>query len=523
MVTELMPVKRALLSVSDKTGLVEFAKGLANYGVELLSTGGTKRALEEAGLEVASVASVTGFPEMMDGRVKTLHPHVHAGILARANNDSDASELNEHGIGAIDMVVVNLYPFRETIAQEGVTQAQALSKIDIGGPTMIRAAAKNHPRVAVVTDPGAYSDVLSALSEHDGATTLELRERLAGDAFLHTAQYDSAIAEFLKREPGTGQEFTPMVWGEPLERSQTLRYGENPHQAAGLYLPSGRRSGLALATQVQGKALSYNNWLDMDGAFCLARDLGPNGVAVIKHTNPCGAARSNTSLLEAYRSARSCDPTSSFGGIVASRGIVDASLARELVETFLEVVIAGGVTPEARDILSAKKRLRVLVAEERAWEVEDNAWLPRPIAGAMLVQQADTLIQDIRECQVATERHPTEEEWLAMEFGWMVVKHVKSNAIVFTRSDRTVGIGAGQMSRVDSSKIAVMKAQSSLEGTAVSSDAFFPFADGVEAAAEAGATAIIQPGGSIRDAEVIEAANRLGLTMVFTGHRHFKH
>ena len=523
MVTELMPVKRALLSVSDKTGLVEFAKGLANYGVELLSTGGTKRALEDAGLEVVSVAEVTGFPEMMDGRVKTLHPHVHAGILARANNDSDAAELKEHGIGTIDMVVVNLYPFRETISQDGVTQAQALSKIDIGGPTMIRAAAKNHPRVAVVTDPEAYSDILSALSEYDGATTLELRERLAGDAFLHTAQYDSAIAGFLNREPGNEQDLTPMVWGEPLERSQTLRYGENPHQAAGLYLPSGRRSGLALATQLQGKALSYNNWLDMDGAFCLARDLGPTGVAVIKHTNPCGAARSNTSLLDAYRSARACDPTSSFGGIVASRGVVDASLARELVETFLEVVIAGGVTPEARDILSAKKRLRVLVAEDRAWEMDANTWLPRPIAGGVLVQQADTLSQNIRECRVATERSPSEEEWLAMEFGWMVVKHVKSNAIVFTRSDRTVGIGAGQMSRVDSSKIAVMKAQSSLDGTAVSSDAFFPFADGVEAAAEAGATAIIQPGGTIRADEEIEAANRLGLTMVFTGHRHFKH
>ena len=515
-------IKQALISVSNKDNLKYLIRSLKKFNINLISSGGTYKEIKRLGFGCEEVSKYTNSSEILSGRVKTLHPKIHAGILSKRDSKSHQKDLEKFNFKEIDLVIANFYPFGKTISQTK-DQKKIIENIDIGGPTMIRAAAKNHPRVAVVTDPGAYSDVLSALSEHDGATTLELRERLAGDAFLHTAQYDSAIAEFLKREPGTGQEFTPMVWGEPLERSQTLRYGENPHQAAGLYLPSGRRSGLALATQVQGKALSYNNWLDMDGAFCLARDLGPNGVAVIKHTNPCGAARSNTSLLEAYRSARSCDPTSSFGGIVASRGIVDASLARELVETFLEVVIAGGVTPEARDILSAKKRLRVLVAEERAWEVEDNAWLPRPIAGAMLVQQADTLIQDIRECQVATERHPTEEEWLAMEFGWMVVKHVKSNAIVFTRSDRTVGIGAGQMSRVDSSKIAVMKAQSSLEGTAVSSDAFFPFADGVEAAAEAGATAIIQPGGSIRDAEVIEAANRLGLTMVFTGHRHFKH
>ena len=523
MVTQLKRVKKALLSVSDKAGLVEFAQGLVAHGVELVSTGGTKRALEAAGLEVGSVESLTGFPEMMDGRVKTLHPHVHAGILARADHEADASELKKHGIDAIDLVVVNLYPFRETIAQDGVTWSQALAKIDIGGPTMIRAAAKNHPRVTVVTSPLSYKRVLEAMTEHDGSIPLELRAQLAGDAFLHTAQYDSAIAGYLKKEEADDKVLPPAVWGEPIERADTLRYGENPHQAAGLYLPSSSPSGLALATQLQGKALSYNNWLDMDGAFCLARDLGPTGVAVIKHTNPCGAARSTGSLLEAYRSARACDPTSSFGGIVATRGVVDASLARELVETFLEVVIAGGVSPEAQDILSAKKRLRVLVAEEKAWSQESNTWLPRPIAGGFLVQQADTLKQNIRDCKVATERVPSEEEWLAMEFGWMVVKHVKSNAIVFTRSDRTVGIGAGQMSRVDSSKIAVMKAQSSLEGTAVSSDAFFPFADGVEAAAQAGATAIIQPGGSIRDDEVIDAANRLGLTMVFTGHRHFKH
>jgi phosphoribosylaminoimidazolecarboxamide formyltransferase/IMP cyclohydrolase len=516
-------VKRALLSVSDKAGLVDFAKGLAGHGVQLISTGGTKRVLEEAGLEVASVSTLTGFPEMMDGRVKTLHPHVHAGILARANNDADSSELEAHGIAAIDLVVVNLYPFREAIEQPGVTRSEALAKIDIGGPTMIRAAAKNHPRVTVVTSPEAYPALLESLDEHDGRIPIKVRERLAGDAFLHTAQYDSAIASYLQTQMDAEVSAPPAVWGEPLERSETLRYGENPHQAAGLYVPSGKRRGLALASQLQGKALSYNNWLDMDGAFCLARDLGPTGVAVIKHTNPCGAARSETSLLDAYRSARACDPTSSFGGIVATRGTVDAPFARELVETFLEVIIAGRVTAEAQEVLSGKKRLRVLTAEDAAWEQEKSVWLPRPVAGALLVQENDALRQDIRGCRVATNRSPTEEEWLAMEFGWMVVKHVKSNAIVFTRSDRTVGIGAGQMSRVDSSRIAVMKAQDSLEGTAVSSDAFFPFADGVEAAAEAGATAIIQPGGSIRDDEVIAAADRLGLTMVFTGHRHFKH
>ena len=513
-------VKRALLSVSDKTGLVEFAQGLLRHGVVLISTGGTKRALEAAGLEVTSVSSVTGFPEMMDGRVKTLHPYIHGALLSRSDSVADSEELAEHGIEAIDLVVVNLYPFRETISRKGVELSEALSNIDIGGPTMIRAAAKNHTRVAVVTSPERYVDVLSCLDDNSGATSLDLRAKLAAEAFLHTAQYDSAIAGYLNNR---GASAVPSVWGEPVQRLESLRYGENPHQAAGLFVPSGKREGLALATQLQGKELSYNNWLDMDGAFCLAADLGPTGIAVIKHTNPCGAARSDTSLLDAYHAARACDPVSAFGGIVATQGIIEAPLAQELVETFLEVVIAAGVSPEAKEIFAAKKRLRVLVASEEAWQKPSASWIPRPISGGLLIQEADNLRQNIRDCDVVTKRTPTEEEWRAMEFGWLVVKHVKSNAIVFTRENRTVGIGAGQMSRVDSSRIAVLKAQDSLEGSAVSSDAFFPFADGVEAAAAAGATAIIQPGGSMRDQEVIEASNSLGLTMVFTGHRHFKH
>lgn len=516
-------IKRALLSVSDKAGLVEFARGLVRHGVELISTGGTRRALEAAGLTVRGVAEVTGFPEMMDGRVKTLHPRIHAGILARANHSADFEELAHHSIASIELVVVNLYPFRETVAVDGVSIDEALSKIDIGGPTMIRAAAKNYQRVSVLCQPEDYSEFIQAIDDHDGAVSEDLRSRLAATAFLHTAQYDSAIAAFLGAAAQPEPSPVPPVWGAPLYREEVLRYGENPHQSAGLFRADGPREGLMLAVQHQGKALSYNNWIDMDGAFGLARDLGPTGVAVIKHTNPCGAARSETSLLDAYRLARACDPVSAFGGIVATMGEVDVAFARELVETFLEVILAGSFSDEAREVLGAKKRLRVIEVPVEAWATVPQTWLPRPVAGALLLQEADGHHVDVRHCEVVTERVPTEAEWQAMEFGWLVVKHVKSNAIVFTQHDRTIGVGAGQMSRVDSSKIAVLKAQESLKGSAVASDAFFPFADGVEAAAEAGASAVIQPGGSIRDKDVIEAANRLGLTMVMTGHRHFKH
>ncbi len=518
---------RALVSVSDKRGLVPFARRLATHGIELVSTGGTARVLREAGLEVVNVSDVTGFPEMMDGRVKTLHPKVHGGILARRGVDDAA--LAAHGIGVIDLVVVNLYPFEATIARDGVTLHEAVEQIDIGGPCMVRAAAKNHRWVSVVVDPSDYDTVLKSFATA-GAVTPELRHQLAAKAFVHTARYDSAIATYLA--DATNEEPMPTVWGRPMTRVDALRYGENPHQSAGLYVDGAPR-GLTSAEQLQGKALSYNNWIDADAAFRLASDLGPRGVAIFKHTNPCGAALSAGALVDAYRKARECDPVSYFGGIVGTRGVVDEDLASELVETFLEVIVCGGVTPAAASVLAKKKRLRVLHVPEDAWAVAQEATLePRPISGGMLVQQADGVVQDVRACNVVTARQPTPAEWEAMAFGWKVVKHVKSNAIVFAHQDRTVGIGAGQMSRVDSARIAVAKSGGwgapdvgalSLDGSIVASDAFFPFADGVLAAADAGASAVIQPGGSVRDSEVIEAADSRNLAMVFTGHRHFRH
>jgi phosphoribosylaminoimidazolecarboxamide formyltransferase/IMP cyclohydrolase len=361
------------------------------------------------------------------------------------------------------------------------------------------------------------------MQANDGGLPDALRAELAAEAFLHTASYDAAIATWMAKETASEDGPLPGVFGAPMRQEVVLRYGENPHQAAALYRPSGPASGLALAQQLQGKALSYNNYVDLDAAYAIARDLGETGVAVLKHTNPCGAARSATSLAEAYDLARACDPTSSFGGIVSTAGVIDEALAERLVGSFLEVILARDVTPQAREILAAKKNLRVLTLPEAGWQSETGELQPRSISGGLLVQQADLIEDVVRSSEVVTNRAPTEEEWEAMTFAWMVVRHVKSNAIIYARSDRTIGVGAGQMSRVDSSKIAVFKAQSSLQGTAVASDAFFPFADGVVAAAEAGATAVIQPGGSIRDAEVIEAANAHGLTMVLTGRRHFKH
>ena len=514
-------VKRALLSVSNKQGLVDFATGLNERSVTLVSTGGTARVLREAGLTVLDVKEVTGSPEMMDGRVKTLHPIIHGGILARRDHEKDLEQMREHQIEGIDLVVVNLYPFEATVAKSDVTWDQAVEQIDIGGPTMVRAAAKNQGYVGVVTSPQQYDEVLAALDECGGELPEQLRKELAAEAFLHTARYDLAIAQFLNN---TGDDKgAPAVWGGVYNRRDALRYGENPHQLAALYTDGKPSRGLVAANQLQGKQLSYNNWLDADGAFRIARDLGPTGVTVVKHSNPCGAARSEQSITEAFLLARACDPVSAFGGIVATMGTVDEALARELVEGFLEVVLAADFTPGARSLLAKKKRLRVLQLDASHWELGEPEWLPRPISGGVLVQQSDDLVQDIDRAKVVTQRVPTAEEWAAMKFGWSVVRHVKSNAIVFAHGDRTVGIGAGQMSRVDSSQIAVMKAQSSLDGTAVASDAFFPFADGVLAAADAGATAVIQPGGSIRDEDVIAAANSRGLAMVFTGNRHFRH
>ena len=514
-------IRRALLSVSDKAGIVDFARGLAGRGVVLVSTGGTARVLREAGLDVLGVHEVTGSPELMDGRVKTLHPAIHAGILARRDRDDDVAALEEHGIAAIDLVVVNLYPFAQTSARQGVSPAEAVEQIDIGGPTMVRAAAKNHAHVGVVTSPADYPVVLAGLDEGEGALSSLLRHRLAAAAFLHTAEYDAAIARWFAR--GEEPVAAPGVWGGPLRLAATLRYGENPHQPAGLYRAAGPRRGVLRAEQVQGKELSYNNWMDTDAAFQVARDLGPTGVVIIKHANPCGAATSEVSLLDAYDTARGCDPTSAFGGIVATRGVVDEELATTLAETFLEVVLAGDLTEGARAALGRRRRLRVLTLDAAGWEVDETSWLPRPVTGGVLVQAPDLRADDVRGATVVTRRQPTDDEWAAMEFGWSVCRHVKSNAIVFAFGDRTAAIGAGQMSRVDSSRVAVLKATSTLAGSALASDAFFPFPDGVEAAAEAGATAVIQPGGSIRDDAVIARANDLGLTMVFTGRRHFRH
>lgn len=519
-------VERALLSVSDKAGLVPFARALAERGVELVSTGGTAKKLREAGLEVRAVSDLTGFAELMDGRVKTLHPAIHGGILARRDRPDDLAAIAEHGIAPIDLVVVNLYPFRETVAA-GCTLPEAMEKVDIGGPCMVRAAAKTHAFVGVVTNPADYDRVIEALDAHGGDLPADLRRELAAAAFAHTAAYDAAIAAYMGDRVDADQHeeppAVPRVLGGPLVRREVLRYGENPHQAAGLYLADEAPRGLALAESLQGKPLSYNNWIDLNAAFNIARDLGPEGVCIIKHTNPCGAARSAESLADAYVLARDCDPLSYFGGIVATRGVVDEALASLLTETFLEVVVAGGVTEGAKRILANKKRLRVLSVPQAGWARPERELLARPLSGVTVVQEADLALDDVRGAKVVTKRAPSDEEWTALEFGWLVVKHVKSNAIVFTASDRTVGVGAGQMSRVDSVNLAVRKAQSSLEGTAVASDAFFPFPDGVEAAAAAGATAVIQPGGSIKDQAVIEAADKLGVAMVFTGHRHFMH
>ncbi len=524
-------VRRALLSVSDKTGLVDFARALAARGVALVSTGGTARALREADLPVTPVQVVTGFPEMMDGRVKTLHPAVHGGILARRDVPDDLEALEGIDAGCIDLVVVNLYPFRETIARADVTPDEAIEQIDIGGPAMVRSAAKNHAWVGVVTRPADYAEVLSGLDANDGVLPEPLRRRLAAAAFAHTAAYDATVAAWMASQvaadEGEPADAPPRVWGQPVERLATLRYGENPHQMAGLYAAAGPRVGLTSAQQLQGKELSYNNWLDADAAVALARDVGPTGVAIVKHNNPCGAARSPRSLLEAYELARACDPVSAFGGIVATSGVLDVELAQALADTFLEVIVASEVTAEARAVLGRKKNLRVLVLPAAAWPVQGRVLEPRAIHGGLLVQERDPGGVDVRRARVVTQRAPTDEEWRSLEFAWTVARHVKSNAIVFARGDRTVGVGAGQMSRVDSTRIAAIKARETdpagLVGSGVASDAFFPFADGVLAAAEAGATALIQPGGSIRDDEVIAAADAQNLAMVFTGRRHFKH
>jgi len=520
-------VRRALISVSDKAGVESFAKRIAASGAELVSTGGTAKALRNAGLDVQDVSDVTGFPEMMDGRIKTLHPHVHGGLLALRDKDDHVGAMKEHDIGAIDLLVVNLYPFEETV-RRGAGFAECIENIDIGGPAMIRAAAKNHKFVCVVTDPDDYDAVATEIE--GGGVSDATRQRLAAKAFGMTAAYDSAISAWLNEQ---NDDALPRHFSVAGVKAQALRYGENPHQKAGLYLTGEARPGAATAELVQGKALSYNNLNDTDAAYELIGELGDDApaVAIIKHANPCGVA-TGQNLLDAYEKALRCDPVSAFGGIVALNGPLDESLAAKITEVFTEVVIAPGADEGARQVFAKKKNLRLLIADGLPSPAAPGT-LVRPIAGGLLVQSRDNKSIIAADLNIVTKRKPDDREIADMLFAFRVAKHVKSNAIVYVKDGATVGVGAGQMSRLDSSRIAARKAIDAseacgaaaplTEGSVVASDAFFPFADGLLAAAEAGATAVIQPGGSIRDEDVTAAADDAGLAMAFTGLRHFRH
>jgi phosphoribosylaminoimidazolecarboxamide formyltransferase/IMP cyclohydrolase len=523
-----MAVLRALISVFDKTGIVEFAERLAALKIEILSTGGTAKLLRENKIAVRDVSDFTGWPEMLGGRVKTLHPKIHGGLLFRRKNADDQKQAAEHGIAPIDLLVVNLYPFEATAAKAALTADELIENIDIGGPTMLRSAAKNFESVTVVTDPADFDRVAKEL-ESTGETTLATRLELARKVFATTSRYDGLITMELERlSVAAGHialEAKPMLPQRvhvALRRQQELRYGENPHQGAALYVPAGRApEGLAAAKQLQGKELSYNNFVDLEAARSLAGEFKNAAAVIIKHNNPCGTAEQAT-LLDAYRKAYACDPVSAFGGVLAFNRVVDAATAEEVAKLFVECIAAPGFADRAKEIFAAKKNLRLLELPPDGLEPERELQLKR-ILGGMLVQQPD--LGEIKESELktVTRRAPTAEELHAMRFAWKVSKHVKSNAIVFAKDGATLGVGAGQMSRVDSVKLAVMKAQVSLASSVVASDAFFPFPDGVEEAAKAGATAVIQPGGSLRDADVIAAADRLGLAMVFTGIRHFLH
>lgn len=527
--TDLHPIRRALLSVSDKTGLIDLGRALAGRGVELLSTGGTAKALRDAGLDVRDVADVTGFPEMMDGRVKTLHPAVHGGLLALRDNDAHVAAMDAHGIGAIDLVVVNLYPFEETL-KRGADYAEMIENIDIGGPAMIRSAAKNHGFVNVVVDVEDYDVLLADLDANDGQTSYALRQRLAQTAYARTAAYDTAVSTWMAGQIGE----TPRRRAVSGTLAQTLRYGENPHQAAAFYTDGTARPGVATAEQHQGKELSYNNINDTDAAFELVSEFsaadGP-AVAIIKHANPCGVAKGAT-LAQAYQKAFECDQTSAFGGIIALNGELDAQTAEAITGIFTEVVIAPSVTDEAKALFAAKKNLRLLTTGGLADPLA-MAQTIRQVSGGYLMQDKDSGHITMSDLKVVTKVAPTDAQLADLLFAWKVAKHVKSNAIVYVKDGATVGVGAGQMSRLDSALIAATKAKrmadalglpdSLAKGAAVASDAFFPFADGLLEAAAAGASCVIQPGGSMRDNEVIAAADDAGLAMVFTGMRHFRH
>ena len=530
MTNELRRATRALISVSDKSGVVEFARALAGHGIELVSTGGTRKALSDAGLKVLDVSDLTGFAEMMDGRVKTLHPAVHGGLLAVRGNAAHVEAMRAHEIRPIDILVVNLYPFEETVAR-GADFADCIENIDIGGPAMIRAAAKNHGDVAVLVDAADYGALLDELGRHGGMTTLVLRRHLAAKAFARTATYDAAIANWFARELADPAPDYRTFGGRLIEK---LRYGENPHQSAAFYRTPDARSGVATARQVQGKQLSYNNLNDTDAAYECVAEFDPKraaACAIIKHANPSGVAESEN-LLDAYRKALACDPVSAFGGIVALNRTLDAEAARAITEIFTEVIIAPDATDEAIAIVAAKKNLRLLLAgglpDPRA-----AGLTAKTVAGGLLVQSRDNAVIDDMDLKPVTKRVPTNAELRDLRFAFRVAKHVKSNTIVYAKDSATVGIGAGQMSRIDSARIAARKARDAADaagakepatkGSVVASDAFFPFADGLLVAIEAGATAVIQPGGSMRDSEVIKAANDHGIAMVFTGTRHFRH
>jgi phosphoribosylaminoimidazolecarboxamide formyltransferase/IMP cyclohydrolase len=508
-------IRRALISVTDKTGVVEFAQGLRDLGVEIVSTGGTAKALEAAGVPVREVSELTGFPEMLDGRLKTIHPRVAGGVLAIRANVEHMQSLLAHGIPLIDMVVVNLYQFEKVAAKQGVPLSELIANIDIGGPTLIRAAAKNYQDVAVVVSPGDYPAILEELHERQGDLCEPTLWGLAKKAFALTAAYDRAISARLARVGAEDESGLPAFLDIRAPRALDLRYGENPHQKAALY--SNRQGGIAGAEQLQGKELSYNNLVDLDAAWQLIREFDRPASAVIKHTNPCGCAEGST-LAESYRRAFEADPVSAYGGVLAFNRAVDRDTAEEIAKTFIEAIAAPGYDAAARELLAAKKNLRLL-AVSRAPEES----VVKSISGGFLVQTPDTHRLERAGCIVKTDREPTEEEWSALEFAWKVSKHVKSNAIVYAREGQTVSVGAGQMSRVDAVKVGAMKALLPLQGTVLASDAFFPFPDGVEEAAKHGITAVIQPGGSVRDEDVIAAANKLGLAMVFAGVRHFRH
>lgn len=514
-------IKRALISVSEKTGIVDLARELAAYDVEIISTGGTAKLLRENGLSVKDVSDITGFPEMLDGRVKTLHPKIHGGILAVRSNKSHLEQLEKHQIAEIDMVVVNLYPFENTISKPDCTFEEAIENIDIGGPTSIRAASKNYTFVTTIVDPDDYSAIIKEMKDNNGNVTVETNKKLAKKVFIHTARYDSLIAQYLEKQE-KDEEF-PSILSLQFEKVHDLRYGENPHQAGAFYKePIPPAGSVSFAKQLQGKEMSFNNYLDADAALELTKEFDELTCVVVKHLNPCGVSGGDATL-NAYRRARETDPVSAFGGVIAFNRQVDIDTAREITDTFVEIVIAPGFTPEALTEFTKKKNLRVLDTGPLPQTLPQDLDFKRVVGGLVIHQRDRGTIEDIRSLKVVSKKQPTDAQYRALAFNWKVCKYVKSNAIVYGGDGFTIGIGAGQMNRVDSAKIARMKAQKPTQGAVMASDAFFPFRDGIDAAADAGITAIIQPGGSQRDNEVIQAADERDIAMIVTGMRHFRH